>query len=209
MYITAGSWRGRYRTYNAAGAPIKHFVTLGSVSELSAQDARKRLLETIRRDELQSGALIKIGSKGMVCPRASTRLKDNGRMVPAARGAISELMVAVDLTTKGYTVFRPIHGFAVCDLLAMDSDWTVLRIEVKTAPREPELRNVRVELKRQIGCFDLIAFVFTDGQIEYRKPSEITDLRFPFRVAKIKDVPIRTDSISDIGDVEKKEDIPA
>lgn len=47
-------------------------------------------------------------------------------------GAISELVVAVDLLRKGYEVFRALSVNASCDL-AIIKDGVLLRIEVRTA----------------------------------------------------------------------------
>ncbi len=50
-------------------------------------------------------------------------------------GAISELRVCVDLMVKGYEVFRAISPASSCDLLVLHDGTKILRMEVRTAPK--------------------------------------------------------------------------
>jgi len=208
LYAKGGFWRGRFRSYSVNGKARRHSVSLGRVSEVPEQTAREQLVEIISHDGRQSAALDAIGSQSLICPRPSTRLNESERVRPGSRGAISELLVAVDLANKGYTVYRPIDPCAPCDLLVMASDWKVLRVEVKTA-RVLDSGMVLCDLRRQVGCFDLIAFVFAD-QIEYRKPSEISHLLFPLQVKMPKQAgdSVHTDSISETPGVANTEAEP-
>lgn len=198
LYKKSGSWLGRYRIYDRRGKGVKKCMRLGALAEMTRKEAAENLARLIHADEQQSSAIHKVSARSMIMPRSSTRLQDSDRVRPATRGAVSELLATVDLCNKGYTVYRPVDPGAPCDLLAMATDWTVLRVEVKTAKRLKDGR-VLCDLRRQVGCFDLIAFVFPDGRIAYRKPSEITDLLFPLRVDSL-----HTDSIFQSGRAEKE-----
>jgi hypothetical protein len=54
----------------------------------------------------------------------------------SAAGTISELIVAADLTTRGWTIFFPLVRTAKCDLIALSSDGQrSRRIEVRSGRR--------------------------------------------------------------------------
>lgn len=42
-------------------------------------------------------------------------------MDDTTKGALLELKVAIDLTKRGYEIFRPISPSASCDLLALEA----------------------------------------------------------------------------------------
>lgn len=78
------------------------------------------------------------------------------------QGALAELVAAVNLTRRGYEVFRAIGPHASCDLLALKGE-AVLRIEVRTGYKTlgGELRHPKPERDR--GRQDVYAVVFEDS----------------------------------------------
>jgi hypothetical protein len=86
-------------------------------------------------------------------------------------GAISELVVAVDLTRKGFEVFRAVDPSASCDLLAL-KDGVVVRVEVRTGTRAI---NGRVSFApHNLGPHrqDCVAVVLAGDEIVYVPPFE-------------------------------------
>lgn len=53
------------------------------------------------------------------------------KLSPPTTGAVSELMVSVDLLKKGYAVFRALSPACFCDLIAIKNEETLL-VEVRT-----------------------------------------------------------------------------
>jgi predicted nucleic acid-binding Zn ribbon protein len=85
-------------------------------------------------------------------------------------GALHELVVSAELMRKGFHVFRAQSPSCPCDLIAMNQG-DILRIEVTTGtyfmngktgfpPRKDEHK------------FDILAIVFHDGKILWKKPDE-------------------------------------
>lgn len=68
-------------------------------------------------------------------------------------GAISEMVVAVDLMKKGYAVFRSLSPACFCDLMAVKGD-SSLRVEVKTGY---ESETGRVHFPKSNRPFDILA----------------------------------------------------
>ncbi len=103
---------------------------------------------------------------GQRCRTASYKPKRlyGGRegLSTGTQGALSELVATVDLTRRGFEVFRAISPNASCDLLAM-KDATILRIEVRTGYKTlgGELRYPRPA--RDLGRQDIYAVVFEDA----------------------------------------------
>jgi hypothetical protein len=84
-------------------------------------------------------------------------------------GAISELVVTVDLLNRGFDVFRAVSPSCSCDLIAM-KDGTVLRIEVRTAYQR---KDGTLGHHRRIGeesNYDVMAAVHATGLIVYTPP---------------------------------------
>jgi hypothetical protein len=75
-----------------------------------------------------------------------------GISVASTRGGrVSELLVAADLTAKGWTVFFPFLRNARCDLIALSDDGSrALRIEVRSGSRVEG--NVRYPKKPNDIC---------------------------------------------------------
>ena len=75
-------------------------------------------------------------------------------------GWASELLVASDLTSKGYDVYLGVSGRY--DLIAMKNDM-FYRVEVKTS------KTMRMDWHRFTNQPDIVALVSMNKVIEYRK----------------------------------------
>lgn len=85
---------------------------------------------------------------------------------PGTVGAISELIVATDLLSRGYEVYRSMSPNSTYDLIARGEAGT-LRIEVRTARRYKS----GVEFNRRTGeNKDYFAVVLPEGAIVYSPP---------------------------------------
>jgi hypothetical protein len=82
-------------------------------------------------------------------------------------GMVSELIVAADLTRRGFHVFRALSSAAPFDLVA-HKDGETLRVEVTTGQYQYHaLRyNVQKDNRCNAGVFDLLA-VMCDGKVYY------------------------------------------
>lgn len=80
---------------------------------------------------------------------------------------VSELLVAADLTKRGFHVSRALSGAAPFDLIA-HKDGETLRVEVTTG--QCRFRAIRYspqkDHKCNAGIFDLLA-VMCDGKVHY------------------------------------------
>jgi hypothetical protein len=176
VFENCGSWRGVYRIHDQAGKGKKRSVTLGRCDEMSEEQAKQKLSQIIHYDDFQSTAQQLIGVSELILPRSdyvTLGVPDIGQ-----RGALSELIVCCDLLSKGFQVFRPVSPHSPCDILILTPDWKTVRVEVKTATPNKD-GKVPCDMRRQVGMFDIVAFVFSDGRIEYRKPADLASLRFP------------------------------
>lgn len=176
----SGSWIGRYRVRDANDVAQRRNVTIGRIDQMTEKEAREKLMRLIYHDNAQTTAVRVMGSSGTILPKSD--LASTAGCRRHERGCISELLVCCDLAQKGYQVFRPISPSAPCDLLAMDRAWKILRVEVKTAT-PTRSGKVAVDLRTKMGKFDMVAFVFADGRIEYRSPGSLTNLRYPLTEA--------------------------
>lgn len=86
----------------------------------------------------------------------------------ATTGAISELLVAIDLLSKCYHIFRSESPNSPCDLIAVKNN-ICIKIEVRTIARN--LNGTIPQsayMEREIGVVDCFAFVFKeDSSISY------------------------------------------
>ena len=83
-------------------------------------------------------------------------------------GLTSELTVAADLTTRGFSVFIPLVRSAPCDLVVVGKDGTAKRIEVKPGWRQ---RSGSVLFKRKApGRSDHYAVVLAGEPVLYDPP---------------------------------------
>jgi hypothetical protein len=81
-------------------------------------------------------------------------------------GAVSELVVCVDLMRRGYEVFRAVSPDASCDLIAVQGSVS-LRVEVRTGRRFIDGRLDYPRMKRDIGRQDIYAVVIGGLDVEY------------------------------------------
>lgn len=81
-------------------------------------------------------------------------------------GAVSELIVSVDLMRKGYHVFRALSAHCPCDLIAMDAG-RVIRIEVRTGIVNPtgSISYPRSGLSKH--AYDVMAIVIRGVEVQY------------------------------------------
>src|SRR5690349_5696091 len=93
------------------------------------------------------------------------RLPDREAACQGRIGAISEMLVSLDLMNKGYEVFRPMSPHACCDIVAIKGK-RIVRLEVKTGA---ELRNGTITKTtiRNRGSFDILATVVRGKRIIY------------------------------------------
>lgn len=122
----------------------------GRALDISRQRAHK-LLEDLRPEIV-----------GATAPRLRVGAAGGSRHF-----TVAILLVAVDLTDRGWQVFMPTtpHN-ATCDLVAVSSDGAkVQRIEVRTAKRR--LEEIEYTEPRG-GVFDRLALVITGEPVLYR-----------------------------------------
>jgi Holliday junction resolvase-like predicted endonuclease len=88
-------------------------------------------------------------------------------VTPATQGAITELIVSVDLMKRGFDLYRATSPACPCDLVAIRNG-VVTRVEVKTGIRRlnGEIRPVKLS-ERQRRASDVVAYVAHDGEILY------------------------------------------
>ena len=82
-------------------------------------------------------------------------------------GAISELIVTVDMLKRGFEVFRAVSAHCSCDLAAL-KDGKLLRIEVKTSYRT---KNTIVRENDEHKA-DILALVLRGCEIVYKPALE-------------------------------------
>ena len=72
----------------------------------------------------------------------------------ATVGAISELRLATDLMSKGYSVFRALSASCFCDFIAI-KDGKMLRIEARTGYFNKDLKtsSFPMTMHGEIDCF--------------------------------------------------------
>jgi hypothetical protein len=80
-------------------------------------------------------------------------------------GAISELIVCVDLLAKGYEVFRAVSPACSCDL-AILKDKQLLRVEVKTGYKNV-VSGKLLYPKNNLQPHDILAIVVNANNITY------------------------------------------
>lgn len=174
LHARCGTWYGQFRIATRTGSQ-KRTVKLGAVDSLSELDAQIKLKAVIDGFEKNSGAMARIGSGSALTIDSNL---DEGKTTFLNRGIVSEMVVTVDLLSKGYAVYRAVSPLAGCDLVATLDGLHFFRIEVKSATIANGGR-VLAKLKGQIGKFDLLAVVFGDGKIEYRHAAELDNDTYP------------------------------
>jgi hypothetical protein len=178
-----GSWIGSWRRYDKDGRPTKESSRLGLVLDVSENEARDRLRRIITQIEDSAAITSRISGRGIVELDAPV-LDRIAQLAYLGKGTISELLVCVDLISKGLHPFRALDAQACCDLVVVDQSGRTLRVEVKTAGQTQNGKYV-CRLGRNIGKFDMAAFVFPRGRIEYRQAYEIKDDLYPLDDAEV------------------------
>lgn len=85
-------------------------------------------------------------------------------------GAMSEMLVCVDLLKRGFDVFRAVAQSCSCDIVALRNG-RMFRVEVKTAYRR-KTGTVGVSLRPdQKEKFDILAMVWLDNNEIVYEPS--------------------------------------
>ncbi len=119
--------------------------------------------ERVRQLVDEVGLTVAKGVRGYR-PRASRRPRPAGYLCETAKGTAGELLVAADLTARGLFVFLPVVRTTSCDLIAMDQDGVVQRIEVRSGKRrDGALRVSRPTHKH----FDRLAIVVAGEPVLY------------------------------------------
>lgn len=154
-------WYGSFLVYGRGKSCRKKCVALGRCDKT---EARKKLLEIIKAETQQSVA---VGCMNPAILTINRRIEVNPSVDGQVRGAIGELLVASDLLSRGYEVFRPLCAASSCDL-AYIRDGHLVRVEVKF------ITGTTVRLWRNLGKFDVLALVYGDGRIEYRSHADIS-----------------------------------
>jgi len=142
---------------------------------LTQDQAKEKLLGIVKRHgarsrvhhELRPSVLIEPAT---ICPGLSDRAP--------AKGVVAELIVSADLQSKGYEVFRPVSPISPCDLLVMDSNWNVQRVQVKKATTSPT-GAIRCDIRKDLGRFDLLAVMVDSKRIEYLNAVDVVSSEYP------------------------------
>lgn len=170
-------WIGTWRTPRKFGARETRRVFLGYVSEVSRKQAGLRLRVEIDHQEFQAGIINNLRMIPSVPIIAGSR---KGGMSKGDYGAIAELLVAADLISKGFGVFKAVSPQCECDLVYLDGGRSV-RVEVKSGTSRPD-GSVQVRgLDRNAGKFDVLAVALPSGEIHYQAHSDILDANYPLR----------------------------
>lgn len=93
-----------------------------------------------------------------------------GYLCETAKGTAGELLVAADLTTRGFAVFFPLVRTTRCDLIAMDGQGNLERIEVRCGRRRGGSLRVNRPTRKH---FDRLAVVVAGEPIAYEPPIDV------------------------------------
>lgn len=88
------------------------------------------------------------------------------KITHTAAGLIGELLVAADLTARGYVVFFPLSRTSACDLVSLSPDGLLEKIEVRCGTRHGG--TIRYNRKLIGGVHDRYAIVVTGEPVVYR-----------------------------------------
>jgi hypothetical protein len=86
-------------------------------------------------------------------------------------GAVSELVVSVDLMRKGYHVFRAMSPSCPCDLVAFRGN-CVLRVEVRTGAINVNGSIAYAKHQLDTHQYDVLAVVLQGSEVRYAPPLE-------------------------------------
>lgn len=172
LYKKGGWWVGQWR----AGIDRKKITAqLGRIEELKEQAARLRMLTLIEETTTQE---FFIRSIDQFKPAPIKVTQPSGPISKAKRGAISEMLVAIDLLARGWEVYRNLDQFGGCDL-ACSLNGRLVRIEVKTIGDVQPGGRIPLDLTAKVGNFDVLAMVLRDGSVKYCAASSLGDFSKP------------------------------
>jgi hypothetical protein len=143
----------------------RHSISLGSADSMTREQAQIELTRIIQQDERQCGIVKKLTAATKPMPQRT--MNRHLPRHPALIGTAAELLVAMDLTMRGFEVYRAVSHTAPCDLIFCDDEGARIRVEVKSIEYRNE-RTPRVCLARNAGKFDVLAIVDREGRIHYR-----------------------------------------
>lgn len=179
-------WQGRIYTTPDVGSGVKEVsVYLGKAEEMTKEQAQEKLREMIvPRHLITRPKLDRISKQfeenAVTIQEAildegnwepESKRKDNRRNM--RRGVWAEMRAASDLLMKGFEVFKPYNPLCEFDLLVLDGT-NPLRVEVKLV--DESAKRPFCEIRRNLGNFDVLACVFRDGAIIYKRRTVISEL---------------------------------
>ena len=136
--------------------------------------SRQRVHQIMDKLGIPRPKQIRFGSPEYIPRQPKPRVITGGVAVTIthhASGTIGELLVAADLTARGYNVFFPLVRTTSCDLISLHKDKvTIERIEVRCARRDGD-NQVRYS-RPDISKSDRRAIVVTGEPIIYDPPFE-------------------------------------
>lgn len=160
-----GSWLGSWRTYTGQKSFLRRSTKLGPAESLTREQAQRILTAMIEEDHQQYGIVRNLNAATKA--RESSPMNGSIPIHPGHIGSAAEMLVAADLTMRGYDVYRAVSPTAASDLIFCDETGARVRVEVKSVEYRKE-RSPRVNVSRNAGKFDVLAAVDSKGQIHYR-----------------------------------------
>lgn len=157
-------WSGRFyvhENHHGKHVVVRRLVRLGWLRSLTHEQAIDKLRSLALEEQAKYDSLKFIGLTA-VGPLQQLRSRQ--------KGIISELLVAMDLTRKGFEVFRHVSDLAPCDMVALKND-LIWRVEVKyvgTCKSGDQSYHFARYISRS-GKFDVLAVVSPDESIHYIK----------------------------------------
>lgn len=161
LTLNKNSWSGRARIYykrarGGEAVKLKSFY-LGPASmtrEEATEKLRLAILEEQARRDHMAFVGLPAGSTGPMSELDTRR-----------KGMIAEMLVAMDLTRKGFEIYRHMSDMAPCDMIAV-KDERILRVEVKFAG------SARPRYICFSSKFDVLAVVAVDESISYESSDD-------------------------------------
>lgn len=151
-----GVWLGRWREY-PKGEAVVFQHQLGAIQDVTEAEAKYALK-------------IHISSKGIAVARSGKTVRGSAvfkcktfkdKQALLNRGSMGEMIVATDLLSRGFDVFRSVGHSASCDLVGILNGKTY-RIEVKVfAMKKDGTPGLCRRVKH--GLFEILAVVNSDG----------------------------------------------
>jgi|CXWL01.1.fsa_nt_gi predicted nucleic acid-binding Zn ribbon protein len=109
--------------------------------------------------------------------RRLTGREAHHQLLPSATvGAMSEMIIAIELMKKGYAVFRALSAACFCDLVVSKGN-SIYKIECRTGYLNMQSKSLAYSTKVR-GDIDLFAvYVYTDNTIRYLYPDGKTEFK--------------------------------